>query len=224
MDQFAESAVVYDGLPISSGGAHGLGRISARGALSAWLRFLEARTQASPISCSFDLSTIPELAVGPRAAELIAREFPASRLSHIHPVQWDRVNDALSIFESLDSRPVEPWGMAPVRLWFTADFLLQAPSGQDLWPGQDPRLFNHFKTPGGLPLGVSSARLMLQIRCSMGLSLCIPRASDTDLAELVPWLQAALPMRLSAKQWTRWTLTKNKFSYRGKKIALIPPA
>jgi hypothetical protein len=52
----------------------------------------------------------------------------------------------------------------------------------------------------------------------MGLMLTIPDASDDDLAEVVPWLQAALPMRLAANHWTRWTLTKNGRSYRGKSI------
>jgi hypothetical protein len=56
----------------------------------------------------------------------------------------------------------------------------------------------------------------------MGLSVSIPRASDADLAEIVPWLQSPLPMRLSPRHWTRWTLTKNKRSYRGKKI--VPPS
>jgi hypothetical protein len=46
--------VAYDGLPISSGGAHGLGRISARDAVSAWVGFLDKRTEASPASCWFD--------------------------------------------------------------------------------------------------------------------------------------------------------------------------
>jgi hypothetical protein len=48
--------------------------------------------------------------------------------------------------------------------------------------------------------------------------MSIPQASDADLADVVPWLQAALPLRLSPKHWTRWTLTKNGGSYRGRRI------
>jgi len=216
VDQLEESAVAYDGLPISSGGAHGLGRISASDALRAWLRFLDMRTEASPVSCWFDFPMTPRLAVDPKVVRRIAREFPASRGRH--PVPWDRAGDALSIFESLEPLPANQWGMAPVWLWFTADFRIRSPRSQELWPGQDPGRFGHFVTPGGVKLGSSSIRLALQAKRSVGLSLSIPRASDTDLAEIVPWLQAALPMRLSAKHWTRWTLTKNKHSYRGRKI------
>jgi hypothetical protein len=111
--------------------------------------------------------------------------------------------------------------MAPVWLWFTADFRIRSPASQELWPGQDPDRFGRFVTPAGVRLGASSTRLILQAKRSMGLSVSIPRASDTDLAEVLPWLQAALPMRLSSKHWTRWTLTKNKRSYRGRKIVPV---
>jgi hypothetical protein len=211
-----ESAVAYDGLPISSGGAHGLGRISAKDALRAWLRFLDSCTEAAPSSCCFDFPATPGLAVAPEVVRLIKGEFPSSRGTH--PVPRDRVDLALSIFESLEPLPVNQWGMAPVWLWFTADFRIRTPGSQELWPGQDPERFGHFETPAGVKLGTSTTRLILQAKRMMALSMSLPQASDTDLAEVVPWLQAALPMRLSAKHWTRWTLTKDKRSYRGRKI------
>ena len=40
-----------------------------------------------------------------------------------------------------------------------------------------------------------------------GPQVSIPEASDEDLHPLVPWLQGALPLRLSPKHWTRWTRT-----------------
>src|SRR5688572_26077238 len=43
-----ESAVAYDGLPIGSGGAHGLGRIAVRPALGAWIDFLDMCTDYGP--------------------------------------------------------------------------------------------------------------------------------------------------------------------------------
>lgn len=214
--------MAYDGLPISSGGAHALGRISARDALHAWLRFLDMRTEAAPISCWFDFPMTPGLTGDARVIRLIAREFPGGQGGHT--VSWDRVDEALSVFESLEPLPTNQWGMAPVWLWFTADFRIRSPRSQDLWPGQDPERFGRFVTPAGVKLGASSTRLILQAKRSMGLSLSIPRASDTDLGEVVPWLQAALPMRLSAKHWTRWTLTRNMRSYRGRKLVPAPLA
>ena len=128
-----------------------------------------------------------------------------------------RLDEAVGLFESLEPLPVNKWGMAPVWLRFTAGFRLRSPRGE-LWPGQDPRHFDEFVTRTGVTLGTSTTGLSLQAKRHMGLALSIPRASDADLNNLVPWLQASLPFRLSAKHWTRWTLTKSKLSYRGSKI------
>jgi hypothetical protein len=174
------------------------------------------RTETSSLNCWFDFPMTPRLTADPKVVRQIAREFPGSRGRH--PVPWDRAGEALSVFESLEPLPANPWGMAPVWLCFTAGFRILSPGGQELWPGQDPSRFGHFVTPGGVGLGASSSRLMVHAQRALALSLSIPRASDTDLAEVVPWLQAALPMRLSARHWTRWTLTRNKRSYRGRKI------
>jgi hypothetical protein len=95
---------------------------------------------------------------------------------------------------------------------------MRSPRTGELWPGQDPARFGDFRTPSGVLLGASSTRLILQARRSIGLDLSIPLASDADVAKVLPWLQAALPMRLSAKHWTRWTLTKSGRSYRGRRI------
>lgn len=218
----AESAVAYDGLPISSGGAHGLGRVSARSALADWTDFLSTCTQPQPVSCFFDLPDTPNLRVDRKTAKLIERSFPpAQGVPKRFAVPTEQIGEAVSLFESLEPLPTNPWGMAPVWLWLTADFKLLAPGGGGVWPGQDPARFDHFQTPAGVSLGSSSTRLILQAKRSMGLTLSVPDAADQDLAVLVPWLQEALPMRLSVKQWTRWTLTRNGRSYRGKRIS--PP-
>jgi hypothetical protein len=213
----AESAVAYDGLPISSGGSHKLGRISPRQALTAWQGFLDACTQPSPVSCWFDLPMTPELTVEPAVVARLSAMFP-ERTRDRFPVPRDGIDQAVDLIESIEPQPTNQWGMAPVWLWFTADFQLLRPDGSGVWPGQDPARFGHFQTPAGITLGASSTRLVLQARRSLGLSLSIPEASDEDLQRVVPWLQNHLPMRLSAKHWARWTLTKNGRTYRGKKI------
>ena len=213
-----ESAVAYDGLPIASGGAHALGRVSARKALTAWRGFLASCTQPSPIRCWFDIPMTPELTVDPGVVARIAEAFP-DRSRDRFPVAVDRIDDALAVFESFEPQPTNQWGMAPVWLRFSADFRLLDPQGTGLWPSQEPELFGHFQTPAGVTLGASSTRLSLQARRSLGLTLSVPEASDEDLQLLVPWLQAALPMRLSPKHWTRWTRTKSGTSYRGRKIS-----
>ena len=149
-----DTAVTYDGLPISSGGAHALGRTSGRNALRAWMGFLETRTEASLVDSFFELPTTPELVVEPHVSRLIQSEFPMTRTSSRFHVPANRWDDALSLFESLEPLPMNPWGMAPVWLWFTADFRLRSPGGGGLWPGQDPARFGHFETPAGVSLGL----------------------------------------------------------------------
>jgi hypothetical protein len=175
--------------------------------------------EPSPLEAWFDFPSTPGLRVEPDVVRRIERAFPRDPpLARRYAVPPDHAEDALALFESLEPLPRNQWGMAPVWLWFSADLRLRSPRGGELWPGQDPALFGHFQTPGGIPLGASSTRLILQAKRSLGLSLSIPEATDADLVEIVPWLQAALPMRLSPKHWTRWTLTKNRRSYRGKRI------
>lgn len=215
-----ESCVAYDGLPISSGGAHGLGSITASDASAAWQHFLNVCTVPSPVRSWFDFPQTPDLSVPFRVRRQVKKAFPK------HPdyfgsyaVPPDRIPEAVALFESFDPVPINQYGMAPIWLWFSADFRLRAPHSAELWPGQDPALFGGFETPAGVRLGSSSARLSVQGKRGFGLSLSIPEATDEDLEELIPWLQDALPMRLSSKHWTRWTLTKDQRSYRGRKIA-----
>ena len=217
-----DSAVAYDGLPISSGGAHGLGRMSARGAFEAWINFIDRCTDNSSVTSCFDSPQTPGLELDPEITRLVEREFPGR--PGRFPVPRDRVDDALSLFESLEPLPTNQWGMAPLWLWFTTDFRMRHPGRDELWPDQDPALFGEFRTPSGVLLGASSTRLILQAKRSIGLNLSIPNASDTDLAAVVPWLQAALPMRLSPKHWTRWTLSSDGRTYRGKRITPAPLA
>ncbi len=211
-----ESAVVYDGMPISSGGTHGLGRISARDAHQAWSGFLASCTVPTNVRCYFDLPQTPELTVEPSVRARIAEAFPAE--GRRYPVPNDRVNEALDPLTSFEPQPTNPWGMAPVWLRFSAEFRLVDPADGELWPGQEPERFGFFETPTGVRLGASRTNLSLQARRSMGMLLSIPNATDAELAVLVPWLQDRLPFRLSTKHWSRWTLAKNGRTYRGRKL------
>ena len=84
---------------------------------------------------------------------------------------WGPAYDALTLFESLEPMPTNQWRMAPVWLRFTADFRHRSPVTEDVWPGQDRSLFGEFETPTGVRLGASSTRLILQAKCSIGLSM-----------------------------------------------------
>jgi hypothetical protein len=207
--------VVYDGLPISSGGAHGLGRTSVHDAFSAWRRFLDSCTVVTDASYYFHLPHTPELKPDRKTVRKIRKAFPPQ--GHRFPVPQDRIHEALDLMSELEPQPTNPWGMAPVWLNAHADFTLKTPSG-DVWPSQNPTAFGSFETPAGVHLGAPSTHLNIEARRSMGLRLSIPEATDNDLATLIPWLQNHLPFRLSPKHWTRWTLNKNGRTYRGRRI------
>ena len=210
-----QSAVVYDGLPMSSGGAHSLGRMTTTEAATRWLSFLGTRTRPAPILCSFDLDAHPWLGAGRRLGARISREFPPTLGARTHfSVPPDRITEAVDLLESLKPLPTSRSGLPAVTLTLGASFKVLAPDGAALWPGQDPSRFGHFHTPAGVTLGASTTRLSLDARASISLLLSVPEATDEDLSVVIPWLQDALPMRLSPQHWARWTLTKDGHSYR----------
>lgn len=217
----AASAVEYDGLPSSSGGAHGLGRMPARTAFEAWMRFLATRTDGGDVTAVYELRLAPRTVQAHRLRRAVARAFPVDPwLSGLRPVATARLDEALSLLESLEPIPTDRWGMAPVTLSCRSRFRLLHPDG-GLWPGQDPARFPQPEHLTFVPLGSSATSLELSARRSMTLNLTIPEATDADLARIVPWLQEALPVRLSANHWRRWTLTKDGNSYRPRRI--VPP-
>lgn len=194
-----------------------MGRISAYEAYAAWAHFLTERTLAGPITCYFALPDVPELTVEPRVRAKIGEIFPAS--GERHPVLAERVNEAIDLLATLEPQPTNRWGSAPVWLVFECDFALKGPDGR-VWPSQHTATFGSFQTLTGVRLGASSTNLSLHAKRTMGLLLSVPDATDADLTDLIPWLQSALPFRLSRKHWSRWTLAKNGRTYRGRRLNL----
>lgn len=216
-----QSAVTYEGLPISSGGAHKLGRTSTRKAVESWRDFLAACTRPGPPRAYFSVASIPGLEPAPETVDRIAGRFePSAHVPGRFEVPPGRVDEAVELYESLSPQPVNEYGISPVWLTIAADITLLRPGTPDPWPDQDPVRFGHFVTPGGIRLGASDTKLILGGRASLGLSLSFPEATDDDFAALVPWLQSALPMKLSPKHWTRWTRTKSSTSYRSRKLSV----
>ncbi len=220
MPQF-ESAVVYDGLPIASGGAHAINRLSAREALTAWRGFLESRAHAVSVTGLLRVDNGPGPAADPGVLRALEAAFPTRSESFVrlHPVPEGRIEDGVELMEEISPQPADRWGNVAVSLGFDAQFLLRSPQGDGPWPGQDRDLFGCFETPTGVRLGNSLGRLTINNRRAMGLMLSIPTATDDDLTVLRPWLQERLPFRLSDKHWTRWTLNKNGKTYRPKRLA-----
>ena len=217
-----ESVVVYDGLPIGSGGAHGINRLTPGQALQAWRGFLDSCGQAPEVHGMFRVDNGPGPPADSRVKTLLDETFPSQGRSihNLRPVPQSRIDEAVELISAISPQPADRWGNAAVSLFLDAQFLLRNPGGTGPWPGQERALFGDFETPTGVPLGVSSVRLGIGNSRSMGLMLTIPSATDADVGRLHPWLQEHLPFRLSSKHWTRWTLNKNGKSYRPKRLQL----
>ena len=207
------AAVTYIGLPVSSGGAHSLGRMSRRLAYERTMSFLRTCTQPmGPLACSFALHDVPELPPDPRLGRELKHRFGGDA-----SIRAERVGEALDYLDEIDPQPTNPWGMAPI--WFTAasSFLILDPgSGQPL-PGQDPERFGGVEYEWGVPLGSSGLRVILDNGARIAIELCLPDPDEAMLRRVVPWLQRNLPFRFSAKQWRAWTPTKTG-SFKARKM------
>nr|NLD39992.1 hypothetical protein [Actinomycetales bacterium] len=214
-----ESAVTYEGLPIASGSAHTLRRTSPAQGLEAWRTFLTRCTRPEALRGYFSLANIPGLEPPDGALGRVAEHFePSPEVSDRWVVSAERVDEAVTFYESLGPPPVNDYGVAALRLAILADVTMLHPATGGPWPGQSPARFGEFVTPGGIHLGASRTALFASGKTSLGLSLSFPEATDDDIETLVPWLEDALPIKLSPKHWTRWTRTKKGDSYRSRKI------
>ena len=203
----ASTAVTYIGLPIDSGGAHGLGTLGFRDAYEKTSAFIDACTvEISPRTQRFLFPDVPELEEKLEWKRDFRKRFGGWGRSEVR-VSDDGVEAALSFLEEVDPQPQNPWGMAP--LWFTTSWQihLRDPATDEPYPGQDAGRFDGTEYAWRVPLGVSHVRLILSNKASLGIELCIPDLDDAGLAILIPALQEHAPFRFSAKQWRRWTPT-----------------
>jgi hypothetical protein len=211
--QGTPAAVTYVGLPISSGGAHSLGRMSRRVAYERIIAFLRACTQqVGEIDYTFKVHRVPELKPVPGLERELKRRFG-------NPVglNEDRLSDALDFLDDIDPQPTNQWGMAPIWFSMTSKFRILDPATGRPLPGQDPNRFHGVEYEGTVPLGTSGLRLILHNHASVAIELCIPDADQDLLRRVAPWLQQNLPFKFSPKQWRVWTPT-NSDSFKSRKL------
>jgi hypothetical protein len=219
MSSSGPTAVTYIGLPISSGGAHSLGRMSLRVAYERTTQFLSQCTEPiTPLEHTFSLVEVPQLRPDTQLEHLLRRRF--GRGKNV-TVPHERVDEALRFLEEIDPQPANRWGMAPLWLRAECTFRVRDPETGSALPGQDSDRYGGFEYEWRIALGTSRLALNLSNRASLGIDLCLPDADDETLARLIPWLQANLPCKLSAKHWKRWTPTKTG-SFKAIKIAAPP--
>jgi len=210
------AAVTYVGLPISSGGAHSLGRMSRRAAYQRTMSFLSSCTEPiGDVDSRFRINArIPGL---PPPDPLLSRKIETRfGFGVIAP---DRIGDALDFLDAIDPQPTNQHGMAAVWFWATTKFRILDPSTGMPIPGQDPKSFRGAEYDWKVPLGSSDLRLILHNTAALGLDLCIPNADEALLRRVVPWLQEHLPCRLSPKHWRAWARTRTG-TFKARKLTL----
>lgn len=203
IDLASAAAFTYVGLPIGSGGAHGLGRMSVAKAYEATERFVATCTTVTHRSePRVTLQQVPELNLPSSIPTALRHAFGDSRGG---PTTAER---GLELLSEIAPQPTNQWGMAPV--WFVSSTTVQLndPATGAPIPGQEPAAFNGVEYEWKVPLGLSQVRLMLDNRASLGVELCIPNTDPDVLGRVVPWLQEHLPFRFGAKHWRAWLPTK----------------
>lgn len=199
------AAVTYVGLPVSSGGAHSLGRMGRRTAYQRTMQFLEICTRpVTPVEYAFTVHDVPDLEPQPDLEAELARRFGSGGQVAVPPA---RVEDALDLLDDLDPQPAM-WGMASLWLEGTAHFQIVDPDTGHELPGQDPARFAGKEYEWQVPLGTSGLRLSLENHARLAIELCIPDADPVLVQRVIPWLEENLPCKLSPKHWRTWTPTK----------------
>jgi hypothetical protein len=198
------TAGTYVGLPISSGGAHSLTRMSFRAAHERMVQFLSRCAEPiTPLAYSFSLldADVPR---DTKIEKLLHRRFGSGDNLN---VGHERVTEALDFLTEIDPQPANRGGT--VRVWLTGKctFRVRDPVGGHVLPGQDTDRYGGREYDWSVPLGTSALKLSLSNRARLAIDLCLPDADDQLLLRVVPWLQTNLPCEFSAKHWKRRTAT-----------------
>jgi hypothetical protein len=216
MSELVAAAVTYDGLPVSSGGAHSLGRMTRRTAYQRTIRFLDLCTV--PDGARAHAITFPADRVLPRVDPPVGlRDQVERRFGRSGEILEDRVEDALAFLDEIAPQALNRYGMASVWLTMRCRFRLLDPETGRPIPGQDPQRFGGVEYARSVPLGTSGILLSLHNQAALSVDFCIPDPTANLLRRLMPWLAAQLPFKFSPKQWRVWTSTKTG-TFRGKRL------
>lgn len=211
------TAVTYDGLPLSAGSSHGLGRMSVRAAHEKVLTFLDRCTEPlEPLDYCFRIHDVPGMRGNRQLQKEVARQFFDGHTRY--PFPPEEADRALDFLEAQLPQPTNEWGMAPLWLWLVTRVRLRDPDTGMVLPGQDPERFGLSQADGGILLGTSRVQLILDNSARMSVGFSFPDLEDAQLRDLVPRLQEHLPFTLSKKHWKRWTPAKNGNGYLGRTI------
>lgn len=221
-------AITYDGLPISSGGAHSLrhkGFVKTFEALQNFVNSISLQREASSVTLElFDPGN-----GGYTHFLALTSEFDfkfgrkqVRQIGEYRGYQWE-VNpiDLRPLISELERlRPIPNAGYAGRSLVVHVYWnLVIADSLGVPLPFQTRDEYLKYDIDFKRYLGESFMYARISETSTANLFLSLPFEEVTESAiELVKRIQEHFPARLSSKHWKRWTLAKNGKSYVGRKI------
>lgn len=225
------SIITYDGLPLSSGGAHTLRTRSPIAALAQVRNFLSSCTVCvRPQKVSVEVVTggsVPVEFSTPLVAKLRAelrvpgrqRSYGAGATAHFWPIAASQVDALVELIEQVSPLPVMPYRLQPFTLAAVFKFHLLHPQSRAVLPWQDAAFYGNFSAAPGLLLGESQFYARISCRSTVSLFLSFPFEDvSEDLLTTAGFVRANLPFPLSPNHWKRWRLTKNGKGYLGRQL------
>ena len=229
---FLSSIITYDGLPISSGGAHTLRARSPKAALRQVYHFLVTcadtlvpQTAFVEVLASrsfpdgFSRRLIEEL-----TSELgspIRRHAGSKHIAHRWGLTADQIDGYVALIDQTAPLPVDPFGFQPLTVAAAFNFHLLNPATRKVLPNQGVELYGEFSPTPGMLLGRSCLYARISGRSTVSMFLCFPFEKQTaDFLMTAAEVQAALPFSLSVKGWRHWQLTKKATRYSGRRISV----
>ena len=221
--------VTYDGLPVSSGGGHALRSRDPRDCYEKVREFLSRCTQESgPPRYTFSVVSGPS--IPPSFSQAIADEMSEAfgkpqiqglgdDRGHNWAVEAEQAQSLIRYICSLGTLPKHPFRLQVVSLSLLSSFILLDRSGNPL-PCQSPACFGHFQPSFGQYLGASHSYARFSDRSTLSLFLNFPFDAGPDLDSAVHFVQEQLPFKMSKLAWKRWSLTRKRDSYLGRKISM----
>jgi len=229
------SIITYDGLPISSGGAHSLGKLSPTSTWSSIDRFITRCTAPlSDINFSVEVlegSDIPEefsKRMRKNIKQILGRHSHAQNNGFAKAFSWElpknRLSEVLDLFDASCPFPKHKYSVKIATLYISSTFHLLDRSGTHVLKHQGRENYLNYDTDYERFLGESMLLGSISSNSSLNIFLSLPFEEITeDFQSNIHFLQDNLPFKFSPIQWKRWHVNKAKTGYVGRKITGVVP-
>ncbi len=226
--------ITYDGLPISSGGAHTIRTRGVTDGVAAVRGFLSAcTTNPDPEFLHVEVSQGGSLP--PSLSKSLRKEFRhlgwwpiKSRIGSTVTRKWRlplaEFEAACAVLERHRPLPQskDGWPAAFVGASWRFAFI-DAETGQVL-PHQGPDAYVEERPSSMRRIGESTLYARFSEKTTVSVFLALPfEDAGEDARRFVGTLQDHFPTRFSSKHWRLWRLNKAATGYYGRKISGLPP-